>query len=126
MLHFAYSLFLLLAVANLFPRGVPGGVLEGELLLSGCGRGGIHRIQRLLGLGPKFIPPQAVHGGFGGGDHGDNKPLLGGGESRDAGVVGGGKGCNVRGEELNLGLSIIFLNEKIAFTAVQSTLRAAI
>ena len=106
-------MFLLLAVANLFPRGVPGGVLEGELLLSGWGWVGIHRIQRLLGLGPKFIPPQAVHGGFGGGDHGDNKPLLGGGESRDAGVVGGGEGCNVRGEELILGSASSSSTEKL-------------
>ena len=52
--------------------GVPGGVREGEPLPSGGGlisRGGIHPKQRLLGLGPKFIPPQISHGGVGGGVH---------------------------------------------------------
>ena len=60
--------------------GVPGGVHEGESLLSGgvlLSRGGIHTKQRLLGLGPKFIPPQLSHGGVGGGAH-EDKSLPGG------------------------------------------------
>ena len=60
--------------------GVPGGVVEGELLLGApslC-RGGIQLKHMLLGLGPKFTPPQLVHGGVGGGVHG-GEPLLSGG-----------------------------------------------
>ena len=56
--------------------GVPGGVREGELLLSGGGlvlRGGIHPKHRLPGHGPKLIPPQPSHGGVGGGVHGDKE-----------------------------------------------------
>ena len=47
--------------------GVPGGVVDGELLLicAAVGKGGIHLKQMLLGLGPKFIPPQELHGGVG-------------------------------------------------------------
>ena len=66
--------FLVLVVPNLCCGGVPGGVCEGELLLSVGGlisSGGIHRKQRLSGLGPKFTPPQPTHGGVGGGVHGD-------------------------------------------------------
>ena len=61
---------------NLIDGGVPGGVVVGELLLL-CGdvlcSGGMHTKQRSLGLGPKLIPPQLVHGGVGGGVHG---PLI--------------------------------------------------
>ena len=85
-------------VYNLVVGGVLGGVIEGDLLF--CGEllcwGGMHIMQRLLGLGPKFIPPQPVHGGLGGGDHGDSKPLQGGGGSCAAGVVGGGEGWDAR------------------------------
>ena len=67
---------------SLFPiyackGGVPGGVLDGDGDLPRllCGdvirSGGIHTKQTLLGLGPKFIPPQLLHGGVGGGVHGD-------------------------------------------------------
>ena len=75
--------------------GVPGGVSEGELqrVESLLGKGGIHLKQRLLGLGPKFTPPQVVHGGVGGGVHG-GEPLFGGGGCCSAGV-GGGDGCDV-------------------------------
>ena len=64
--------------------GVPGGVLEGGLLL-GCGvscRGGIHAKHSLEGLGPKFIPLHFEHGGVGGGVHVDD-PLQGMGQSGD-------------------------------------------
>ena len=80
--------------------GVPGGVLAGEegdrsLLICGdliCS-GGRQRKHSLLGLGPKFIPPQVIQGGVGGGVHGDE---MGGG-SRGAvnvfeGVGEGGGG----------------------------------
>ena len=50
--------------------------------------------QRSLGLGPKLIPPQLVHGGVGGGVHGVT-PLLGGGRGWADGKSGGGDGCNV-------------------------------
>ena len=49
--------------------------------------------QRSLGLGPKLIPPQLVHGGVGEGVHGDT-PLLGGGRSWTDGVSGG-DGCDI-------------------------------
>ena len=65
-----HSWFLLLAVANIFPSGVPGGILEVEVLLSGCEVlciGGIHKMQRLLRLGSTFNPPQAVYCRVGGG-----------------------------------------------------------
>ena len=51
--------------------GVPGGVLDGELVLSSdsiC-KGGMQAKQTLLGQGPKFVLPQLSHGGVGGGDH---------------------------------------------------------
>ena len=58
--------------------GVPGGVLDGELVL-GSGliiKGGIQAKQTLPGQGPKFAPPQLMHGGVGGGVHDDGQ-LLG-------------------------------------------------
>ena len=61
--------------------GVPGGVLDGELLLA-CDvlcKGGIHLKHTSLGLGPKLIPPQELHGGVGGGVHGHT--VIGGGWS---------------------------------------------
>ena len=82
---------------------MPGGVLDGDgdlpevlggdLLCSG----GIQTIHTLLGLGPKFIPPQLLQGGVGGGVHEDDRPLLGGGRSgavkvREGVVVGRGGG----------------------------------
>ena len=71
------SLFML-TVPDLFGGGggVPGGVREGELLQSGGGliwRGRIHPKHRLPGHGPKLIPPQPMHGGVGGGVHGDGE-----------------------------------------------------
>ena len=50
--------------------------------------------QILPGQGPKFAPPQLLHGGVGGGVH-VAKPLLGGGRSR-ADDVGGGEVCDVQ------------------------------
>ena len=86
----------MITVSNLIVGGVPGGVLEGEMLF--CGdlhrKGEIHLKQRLFGLGPKLIPPQLVHGGVGGGVH-DDESLLGGGRSRVDGV-GGGEDCVVQ------------------------------
>ena len=66
--------------------GVPGGVVDGELLLVCCKlcRGGIHLKHTLLGLGAKLIPPQELHGGVGGGVHG--VPIIGGGGSRSEDV----------------------------------------
>ena len=64
----------LLGFPNICSGGVPGGVLDGELLLSGCillSSGGMQTKQRLLGLGPYFIPPQPSHGGVKGGVQGD-------------------------------------------------------
>ena len=60
--------------------GVPGGVLDGELLEEGAllWSGGIQTKQRLPGLGPKFTPPQLSHGGVGGGVHEDGEHLPGG------------------------------------------------
>ena len=82
--------------------GVPGGVLDGDGDLSEllCGdllcNGGIQTIHTLLGLGPKFIPPQLLQGGVGGGVHEDDRPLLDWGRSGDVkvreGVVTGGGG----------------------------------
>ena len=42
--------------------GVPGGVLDGELLEEGAllWSGGIQTKQRLPGLGPKLTPPQLL------------------------------------------------------------------
>ena len=75
--------------------GVPGGVLDGD---SGQGfdalsRGGRHGKHTLLGLGPKFKPPQFVHGGVGGGVHGSDPQLGGGGRDADrvSGVTVGGR-----------------------------------
>ena len=45
-------LLFILAVPNLCLGGVPGGVHEGELLHGLISRGGIHKVQRLPGLGP--------------------------------------------------------------------------
>ena len=75
--------------------GVPGGVLDGELVsVSGlfC-KGGMQLKQILLGQGPKLIPPQLSQGGVGGGVHGKD-PLLGWGSCCAAGVpeAGGGDG----------------------------------
>ena len=72
--------------------GVSGGVLDGELVL-GSGlivKGGVQAKQTLPGQGPKFAPPQLMHGGVGGGVHADG-PLLGRGGCRGALVseVGG-------------------------------------
>ena len=67
--------------------GVPGGVLDGKLLLICfvvCSDG-IHLKQTSLGLGPKLIPPQELHGGVGGGVHGYT--VLGGGWSGGADSV---------------------------------------
>ena len=53
--------------------GVPGGVLDGELVLSSdsiC-KGGMQAKQTLLGQGPKFVLPQLSQGGVVGGDHED-------------------------------------------------------
>ena len=58
--------------------GVPGGVLDGELVsVSGlfC-NGSMQLKQILLGQGPKLIPPQLSQGGVGGGVH-EEDPLLG-------------------------------------------------
>ena len=59
--------------------GVPGGALDGELLHArdGLGSGGIHTKHTLLGLGPKFIPPQFIHGAVGGGVHRDDSLISG-------------------------------------------------
>ena len=94
------SFLLLISVISLCKGGgVPGGVLDGdgdlsELLL--CS-GGIQTIHTLLGLGPKFIPPQLLQGGVGGGVHEDDGSLLDGGRSgavkvREGVVTGGGGG----------------------------------
>ena len=86
----------MITVSNLIVGGVPGGVLEGEMLF--CGdlhrKGEIHLKQRLFGLGPKLIPPQLVHmhGGVGGGVHDDESQL---GRSCVDGV-GGVEGCVVQ------------------------------
>ena len=79
--------------------GVPGGVLDGELVVLGLGcKGGTQAKQTLLGQGPKFIPPQLVHGGVGGGVHGA-EPLLGWGRCSTVGpvvgVAGGEDGVEV-------------------------------
>ena len=72
----------MISVSNLINGGEPGGVLDGELgLLLGRdlhSKGGIQLKQRLLGLGPKFTPPQPSHGGVGGGVHGYDPPIGGG------------------------------------------------
>ena len=59
--------------------GVPGGVLDRELLHAWdeLGSGGIHTKHTLLRLGPKFIPPQFIHGGVGGGVHRDDSLIFG-------------------------------------------------
>ena len=91
-------MFFLLTFHNLRSGGVPGGVLDSELQLLTCNllSTGIHTKQRLLGLGPKFIPPQLSHGGVRGGVHADDS-LLGEGMDRLAeafedDVVGGEDG----------------------------------
>ena len=78
--------------------GVPGGVLDGELE-QGSGwivKGGMQAKQTLPGQGPKFAPPQLMHGGVGGGVHADG-PLLGRAGCRGALVseVGGEDGSEV-------------------------------
>ena len=57
---------------------VPGDVLDGELILA-CGvlcKGGIQLKHTWLGLGLKLIPPQELHGGVGGGVHGERHTYL--------------------------------------------------
>ena len=73
--------------------GVPGGVVDGDSMQDSdlLRRGGRQGKQTLLGLGPKLIPPQLMHGGVGGGVHGRDTQLAGGGRGADrvAGIVGG-------------------------------------
>ena len=74
--------------------GVPGGVLDGDPMQdSDVLRGGRQGKQTLLGLGPKLIPPQLMHGGVRGGVHErDTQPAGGGrGADRVSGVTVGGR-----------------------------------
>ena len=73
--HISSHLVLAACCSNLSRGGVPGGVLDGELA-SGSGilcNVGMQPKQTLLGQGPKFMPPQLLHGGVGGGVHGDEE-----------------------------------------------------
>ena len=74
---------------------VPGGVLDGDSMQDSdvLRRGGRQGKQTLLGLGPKFRPPQLMHGGVGGGVHGRDTQLGGGGRGADrvSGVTVGGR-----------------------------------
>ena len=59
--------------------GVPGGVVDGDSMQDSdlLRRGGRQGKQTLLGLGPKLIPPQFIHGGVGGGVHRDDSLISG-------------------------------------------------
>ena len=48
----------------------------------------MHAKHTLVGLGPKFTPLHFIHGGVGGGVHGDDA-LLGGGQSKADGRESG-------------------------------------
>ena len=124
-----YPGWFLLLTASILLGGVPGGVLEGELLTCDgllC-MWGIQIKQRSLGLGPKLIPRQLVHGGVGGGVHGDT-PLLGGGERLGRWYKWRGwLWCLTLRWGAVLWFIILFLgNIIITFAAVESTLWTAI
>ena len=70
--YYSRGLALPARCSNLNRGGVPGGVLDGELASGSefIDKGGMQPKQTLLGQGPKFIPPQLLHGGEGGGVHG--------------------------------------------------------
>ena len=75
--------------------GVPGGVVDGDSMQDSdlLRRGGRQGKQTLLGLGPKLRPPQLMHGGVGGGVHGEDTQPAGGGRGADrvSGVTVGGR-----------------------------------